>query len=73
MELPVFLPVKDLGEKLLETLRTLSPADYAKTSALRLRHAGRELEDAETLASAGLWDGGILETIAEGGHMQWRQ
>lgn len=66
MELPAFLPVENLCDRLLETLRVLSPAGF-ECAALSLQHNGRTLEGAATLASAGLWDGSMVEIIAKGG------
>jgi len=65
MELPAFMPAEELGAKLLETLRVMSPATYSAVTKLGIRHSGKMLASADTLASCGAWDGAILEITFE--------
>ena len=58
IEIPSFMPIGQLKEKLLETLRVMNPA-YESSTALRLSHNDRELTEG-TPASLGIWDGSIL-------------
>jgi uncharacterized ubiquitin-like protein YukD len=65
MELPSFMPLEELEKKLLETLRVMNPASYDSVMRLRFRQGEREFRDG-TLASLGIWDGGILEIMLQG-------
>lgn len=60
LELPAFMPVRELIPRLTEILRTVSPAFPAADGA-GLSAGGRALSPEDTLAAAGVWDGGILE------------
>ncbi len=61
MELPSFIPIEELGQRILETLRVLNPTSYLSIEGLRFWDHGREITGTDTLASAGLWDGSILD------------
>jgi len=68
MELPAFLPAFELSGKILETLRVMNPAGFGSVTELRLGYKGTTLNDSDTLAAVGCWDGGILEaTLHKGG------
>lgn len=60
MELPAFLPAKELAAKLAETLRAYRPERYSAVFRLQLSSDGAPLNDTDTLASRGIWDGSIL-------------
>lgn len=60
-ELPAFLPMKELCPKLLETLRAMNPPKYAGVRGISMIWNGSLLENEDTLASQGAWDGSILE------------
>lgn len=63
MELPVFMPVLDLADKMLETLKVLYPAEFGSVSDIQLIRQGEPLDGQSTLASMGVWDGAVLEVI----------
>ena len=63
MELPAFLPVSQLSDKVLETLKILAPREFGHVQEIRLAVQGRSLNPQSTLASVGVWDGAILEVI----------
>ena len=61
LELPAFLPMAELCPKLLETLKGIAPQEYMRTRRIEIWWNGRKLEDQDTLATQGAWDGSILE------------
>ena len=61
MELPAFMPIGELSEKILETLSVLYPNLWSNTNKIRLRFFGQSLGEDTTLAENGIWDGAILE------------
>lgn len=61
MELPVFLPISDLSDKILETLKILYSREFEEVSDIQLFAQGQSLNDQSTLAVIGIWDGAILE------------
>lgn len=60
MELPTFLPIKELNQKLEEAFRVMRPSNQVY-GHISLSHAGRFLEPQKDLAYYGIWDGSILE------------
>ena len=63
MELPVFMPIVDLADKMLETLKVLYPAEFESVADIQLIRQGEPLDGQSTLASMGVWDGAVLEVI----------
>ena len=64
MELPAFLNIGRLREKLEETLRVMDPRLLPPGQELQLQYEGRTLADDSCLAGAGVWDGSrLLYTI----------
>lgn len=61
LELPVFLPISELTDKILETLKLLYPREYEDVSDICLTMQGQPLDEESTLANIGVWDGSILE------------
>ena len=61
MELPAFLPAKELEQRLLEVLSEMDPLHWGGASAVGICKGQRRLEGDMTLAEAGVWDGSILE------------
>lgn len=61
MELPVFMPIGELSEKILETLSVLYPNLWSNADKIRLRFFGQGLREDTTLAENGVWDGAFLE------------
>lgn len=59
MELPAFLPVRELTQKLEETFRIMKPSYQAFRHAV-LSCNGRDLDPTMNLAQHGIWDGSIL-------------
>lgn len=59
MELPIFLPIKELTQKLEETFRVMRPSWGFKHIILGCN--GRPLNPKMDLAHYGIWDGSILE------------
>lgn len=67
MELPAFLPVDQLEQRFLETVREMDPLHYGTMSAVAFRRNGRQLTGEMTLAKAGVWDGAVLDAqLSEG-------
>lgn len=60
MELPTFLPIKILSQKLVETLRVMNPSNQTYGN-ISLSYNGRILEPQMDLAHYGIWDGSILK------------
>lgn len=60
MELPAFLDIGRLREKLEETLRVMDPRLLPPGQELQLQYGGRTLADDSCLAGAGVWDGSRL-------------
>lgn len=68
MELPAFLNIGRLREKLEETLRVMDPRLLPPGQELQLQYEGRTLADDSCLAGAGVWDGNrLLYTIKKEG------
>lgn len=68
MELPAFLDIGRLREKLEETLRVMDPRLLPPGQELQLQYGGRTLADDSCLAGAGVWDGSrLLYTIKKEG------
>lgn len=67
MELPCFMEMRELTEKLLETLRLMMPETFVKVKSISLK--GREgiLQEKETLAGMGLWDGSVITVVRNRG------
>lgn len=63
MELPAFMPITDLTDKMLETLKVLYPAEFESVSDIQLIKQGEPLVEQSTLASMGVWDGAVLEVV----------
>lgn len=63
MELPIFLPITDLADKMLETLKILYPVEFESVSDIQLIRQGALLAEQSTLASNGVWDGAVLEVV----------
>ena len=61
MELPAFMPVRELEDRLLETLREMDPLHYGRMARVSFRWNDRALEPESTLAQAGIWDGSVLD------------
>lgn len=61
LELPAFMPVRELREKIVQTLRRMDPACYGAAQTLLLQCGGRTLPDERTLAACGVWDGAVLD------------
>lgn len=60
LELPAFLPVGELSEKIRETLRSLDPNRYGRLGPLTLVSGGSVLPADSTLAGCGIWDGSTI-------------
>ena len=68
LELPAFLNIGRLREKLEETLRVMDPRLLPPGQELQLQYEGRTLADDSCLAGAGVWDGSrLLYTIKKEG------
>jgi len=67
MELPSFMPLEELSDKIVGSLRSMNPMAFGQMTGIRAEHNGRPLTDSETLAASGLWDGSILDIVIEGG------
>lgn len=61
MELPAFLPMEELADKVLETLRVMHLVNFNDAQSLRFSLHGKAVRGEDTLASLGLWDGSILD------------
>ena len=59
MELPTFLPIKELNYKLEETFRVMRPSNQTY-GHISLSHNGKNLDPQKNLAHYGIWDGSIL-------------
>ena len=67
MELPAFLPLEELNDKIAESLRAMSPAVFGAISGLGLARDGRSLDKSLNLAQSGIWDGSILDFTSDRG------
>jgi len=67
MELPSFMPMHALCDKIAESLRAMNPMAFGQMTGIRAEHNGRPLASSMTLAALGLWDGSILDIVIEGG------
>ena len=63
LELPAFLPVSELADKVLEALQALFPAEFDAVGQIGLTAENHELDGSSTLASVGLWDGSVLGIV----------
>jgi uncharacterized ubiquitin-like protein YukD len=64
LEVPAYMPARDLAQMIM---RVLSPgsttADTFSRFKIKAEPPGRVLEDNETLAEAGVWDGSYITII----------
>lgn len=65
MELPSFLPICDVKEKMCEMLRAIRPNRRFDAEDTVLFSDGRKLPDDKCLASCGVWDGSIIACVNE--------
>ncbi|MDR2570296.1 MAG: ubiquitin family protein [Oscillospiraceae bacterium] len=63
MEFPAFMKINQLKKKLIETLRLMDIRRFASVSTIQLLHNGQNINDHETLAGRGIWDGSVVEII----------
>lgn len=61
MELPAFLPIKDLLKKLEETIRVMRPQYSSELSEFTMKYNGVKMSEDKTLAQYGVWDGSKIE------------
>ena len=61
MELPAFLPLEELAQRLLDVMREMDPVHYGMMSGATFRKKEQVLTGEMTLAKAGVWDGSILD------------
>lgn len=67
MEIPTFLPLGQLEERFLETIREMDPLHYSMVSAVEFCKGEQKVIRGNTLAEAGIWDGGLLDAyLSEG-------
>lgn len=59
VELPAFLPVEELVNKIEELFEVMKP--QWRVHGLRLYFAGKELQMQQTLATCGIWDGAQIQ------------
>ena len=67
MELPSFMEMKELTGKLLETLRLMMPETFVKVKSISLKGRAGILQENETLAGMGLWDGSVITVVRNKG------
>lgn len=63
MELPAFLNIKELTQKIDETLHSMPGQLVADEHCIGLDYQGKALGQEETLAQSGVWDGSLLDCI----------
>lgn len=61
MELPAFLPIRDLLKKLEETIRVMRPQYSSELSEFTMKYNGVKMSEDKTLAQYGVWDGNKIE------------
>ncbi len=61
IEMPVFLPVEEICEKVLELLICQQPHRYGGIADVDLFWNGKKLDKQTNLAEHGIWDGSILD------------
>lgn len=67
MELPCFMPMKELTGKLLETLRLMMPDTFMGVKSIGLTSTKGLLKEEESLGTAGLWDGSVITVVKNRG------
>ena len=65
MELASFMPIDELCGKIAESLRAMNPVAFSSVVGISMAHENKTLDSSATLASAGLWDGSILDITFE--------
>jgi hypothetical protein len=60
MEMPAFMSIENLKQKLLETIKAMDPGSFGKFSKIELSINDNSLEDESHLAGYGIWDGNII-------------
>jgi hypothetical protein len=65
MELPAVMAIYELKKRLLDTLKAIDWHTYGAWSAIGMifTETGNELADEDTLESATVWDGSIINII----------
>lgn len=62
-ELPAGFPAKQLATQLLEILKQQFPKMFYAWNTMHLSYQGQRLQDEDTLASKGIWDGSYLTIL----------
>ncbi|MFZ5989243.1 MAG: EsaB/YukD family protein [Bacillota bacterium] len=64
LEVPVYIPAKELARMIVKVLTpSTSTTDSSNHFSIKADPPGRILEDNETLADAGVWDGSYITII----------
>ncbi len=66
IEVPAFMPIGALTDKLEETLRMMFPAQNIDSTNCMLKYNDATLSEEKHLAHYGIWDGSILECVLKG-------
>lgn len=66
MELPTFLSIKELIEKIDETLHSMPASIAPDMHCVGLVYEGKQLESERTLANYGIWDGSFVDCLLNG-------
>ncbi len=63
MELPLKISIADLGPQLLENLKAIAPNQFRGKEGIQLRYRNMSLKSTETLETACVFDGSIIEIV----------
>lgn len=63
MELPTFLSIKELIERIDETFHSMPACITPDLRCAELAYEGKTLEEEKTLAYYGIWDGSFVECL----------
>lgn len=61
VDMPLLLSVEKIKEKLLDMLKSVEPGLFLAVTEIDLVFMGKKLENEDTLASRGIWEGSLLE------------
>lgn len=61
MELPMKMPISELAPGLLENLKVINGQLFRGKDCIHLRYRGNELKSTETLETACVFDGSVIE------------
>ncbi|MBQ8540527.1 MAG: hypothetical protein IJ435_03525 [Clostridia bacterium] len=62
-ELPLKIPMKELGKKLVALLKAMDSDRYVCLEKIKIEYNGKILDEEDTLYQNAVWDGSVIKLI----------